>query len=74
MLALSRKTGEWIQIDTPDGPIIVMVLAMKPGQVRLGIDAPLKYRVMRNELLPNGPSTELRISDSELELRGGIEE
>jgi carbon storage regulator CsrA len=65
MLALSRKTGEWIQIETPEGPIIVMVLAQRPGQVRLGIDAPLKYRVMRNELLPNG---------REPELRGGIDD
>jgi carbon storage regulator CsrA len=64
MLALSRKTGEWIQIETPDGPIVVMILAMKPGRVRIGIDAPRSYRVMRNELIPT----------SEPDLRGGTEE
>lgn len=49
MLILARKAGEKLVID---GDIIVTVLEVgRSGQVRLGIDAPRKHRILRGELL-----------------------
>ncbi len=49
MLILARKAGEKLVID---GDIVVTVLEVgRSGQVRLGIDAPRKHRVLRGELL-----------------------
>lgn len=47
MLVLTRKVGEKIVIGED---IIVTVLAMRGGQVRLGIEAPDAVRVRREEL------------------------
>ncbi|MEK7414460.1 MAG: carbon storage regulator [Planctomycetota bacterium] len=48
MLILSRRVGEKVVID---GEIIITVLeAGRGGQVRLGIDAPRRHRVLRYEL------------------------
>jgi carbon storage regulator CsrA len=52
MLALTRKSGERLAIDTPAGRIWVLVVdAPIGGKVRLGIDAPGDVRVTREELL-----------------------
>jgi len=49
MLVLSRRVDESIVID---GEIVITVVDVdRNGQVRLGIDAPKKYRVLRRELL-----------------------
>jgi len=48
MLVLSRKLGEKVCIGTD---IIVMVLAVKGNQIRIGIDAPAAVPVMRSELV-----------------------
>ena len=49
MLVLSRRTDESIVIN---GEITITVLGVdRQGQVRLGIDAPKQYRVLRQELL-----------------------
>ncbi|MHC5067238.1 MAG: carbon storage regulator CsrA [Planctomycetota bacterium] len=49
MLVLSRKPNESVVID---GDITVTVLGVdRNGQVRLGIDAPKRYRILRQELL-----------------------
>lgn len=48
MLILSRQVGERIMIG--DG-IVVTVLDLRPGKVRLGIDAPREVPVHREELL-----------------------
>ena len=49
MLILARKVGETLVID---GDIVITVLeAGRGGQVRLGIDAPRKHRILRGELL-----------------------
>jgi carbon storage regulator len=49
MLVLTRKEGEKVVID---GEIVITVLeAGRGGQVRLGIDAPRRHRVLRGELL-----------------------
>lgn len=49
MLILARKAGEKLVID---GDIVITVLEVgRSGQVRLGIDAPRKHRILRGELL-----------------------
>ena len=47
MLVLSRKSGEKILIA---GDITVTVLSVQGNRVRLGIEAPGEYRVLRAEL------------------------
>lgn len=47
MLVLTRRQGEGVTIG-PD--IRVVVLGMKGGQVRLGIEAPLTVEVHRDEV------------------------
>lgn len=49
MLVLSRRLDESFVID---GDIVVTVLGVdRNGQVRLGIEAPKRYRILRSELL-----------------------
>ena len=47
MLVISRKIGESLVID---GDITVTVVKVAGGGVRLGIQAPSGYVIMRNEL------------------------
>lgn len=47
MLILSRKVGEAIVIDNE---ITVRVLEVKGGQIRLGVEAPGRVRVHREEV------------------------
>ena len=47
MLILARKSGEAIVIDNE---ITVRVLEIKGGQIKLGVDAPAKVRVHREEI------------------------
>lgn len=48
MLALSRRSGEWIRIGDD---IELHVLSTGTGKVRLGIRAPRKVHILRGELL-----------------------
>ena len=48
MLVLSRRLGERIVIGTD---IVLEVVAIGPGQVRLGFTAPPETEIMREELL-----------------------
>jgi carbon storage regulator len=48
MLVLSRKTGESFSIgDT----IKIKIVEVKGGHVRLGIEAPTEFRILREEIL-----------------------
>lgn len=47
MLVLSRKVGE--QILLPELDIVVTVIAIQGRRVRLGITAPAKFSVVREE-------------------------
>ena len=49
MLVLSRRPNEKILF--PDVNVAVQVMAVKPGVVRLGIDAPPEMTVLRDEVL-----------------------
>lgn len=59
MLVLSRKVGE--QIRMPELGIVVTVVAIHGRRVRLGITAPAKFSVVRQEVgrRDSKPSTEL---------------
>lgn len=50
MLVLSRRPSEKIVL--PGLGVTVQVVAVKPGVVRLGIEAPRGVLVLREELLP----------------------
>jgi len=80
MLVLSRRLHEKILI--PGMNIAITVVGFKPGQVRLGIEAPPEVTVLREEVpdrvaewgTPNmlascGPSVELRLRKMNLLLR-----
>lgn len=57
MLVLTRKVNEAILID---GDIRVTVLSLRGNQIRIGIEAPEKIRVFREELCitkPDQPQT-----------------
>lgn len=52
MLVLSRRIDEEIVIETPQGPIYVMVISVDiKGKVRLGVSAPREVPVHRREVL-----------------------
>jgi carbon storage regulator len=48
MLVLSRRTNEKLLL--PDINVTVQVVGIRPGQVRLGIDAPPHVQVLRAEI------------------------
>ncbi len=54
MLILTRKVGESLKIgdceDILEGPVTVTVLAVKGGQVRIGVEAQRNIRVDREEI------------------------
>ncbi|HVU85767.1 MAG TPA: carbon storage regulator [Pirellulales bacterium] len=57
MLVLSRKPGEKVLIADE---ITVSVLSVQGNRVRLGIEAPGEYRVLRAELTQWGETTKDR--------------
>jgi carbon storage regulator len=54
MLVLTRRVGERIVIDDQ---IVIEVLQVKGNRIRLGIQAPAGYSILREELLSH-PSEE----------------
>jgi sRNA-binding carbon storage regulator CsrA len=51
MLRVDRHIGEALIIETPEGPVRVVVTAnLTPGRVSLGIDAPRDWPILREEL------------------------
>jgi carbon storage regulator CsrA len=51
MLSLTRNDGESIVIETPSGDWIEVSVSMDRGKVKLGIEAPIEYRIVRKELI-----------------------
>ena len=52
MLALSRKNKEKIIILCPNGEtIVIQAVECHTNKVRLGVKAPLNYKILREELL-----------------------
>ena len=54
MLVLSRRLHEKVLF--PGLNITVQVVAIKPGVVRIGIEAPPEVRIAREELLAQPPT------------------
>jgi carbon storage regulator len=51
MLIISRKTGESITMQTPEGEVIVTVLGIQSNDgIRVGIEAPKKIPIYREEV------------------------
>jgi carbon storage regulator CsrA len=59
MLVLSRRLNE--KVVFPTLGVTVQVVSVKPGVVRLGIEAPSGVRVLREELLPP-PAPDLTVT------------
>ena len=51
MLVLSRKKNQGILIRGKDGDIRIVVLEADKGKIRLGIEGPRGYTVIREELI-----------------------
>ncbi|MCX8022899.1 MAG: carbon storage regulator [Syntrophorhabdaceae bacterium] len=51
MLVLSRKRNEGILIRGKDGDIRIILIDVDRGKIRLGIDAPKGYTILREEIL-----------------------
>jgi carbon storage regulator len=51
MLVLSRKINESIVIKSDSGDIRIVVIEIDKGKIRLGIDAPKGYPIVREELV-----------------------
>lgn len=51
MLVLSRKKNESIIIKGKDGTVRIVVIDVDKGKMRLGIEAPKGYTIVREELL-----------------------
>jgi carbon storage regulator CsrA len=54
MLVLSRRLHEKVQF--PGLDITVQVVALRPGVVRIGIEAPPEVRIVREEILGQPPA------------------
>lgn len=59
MLVLGRKTNQTIIID---GEIRITVVDIRGGRVRLGIEAPQRIPVLREELIGTAPPAEVEIA------------
>ncbi len=51
MLVLSRKKNEGILIKGRDGDIRILAIEIDKGKIRLGIEAPKGYTIVREELI-----------------------
>lgn len=51
MLVLSRKVNERIVITSPEGvKITLMLIEVRGDKARIGVEAPIEYRVNRGEV------------------------
>lgn len=50
MLVLNRKDDEELVIETSEGKILIKVLNIDSKNVKLGIEAPRKFLILRKEL------------------------
>lgn len=53
MLVLSRFTNQSVTVFTPAGNVTVKVIRQEGEKVKLGIDAPLGFLILREELVPD---------------------
>lgn len=51
MLVTSRRPTEALLIETPAGTVRIVILASHGQNVRIGVQAPPEFRIIREELL-----------------------
>jgi len=54
MLVLNRKTDQWIRLRDLDGEIgdlEILIVDSRAGVARLGITAPVRFQILRDELV-----------------------
>ncbi len=56
MLRLTRRIGETVIIETPQGTIRILFEGVKGKQLKIGIAAPKSLKVLREELLDKDPN------------------
>jgi len=62
MLVLGRTINEFIIIESSDGPIKVLVVQLRRGSCRLGIDAPDNCSIHRSKAAELPTRIELEVS------------
>lgn len=65
MLILSRRTGQELRIGDE---VTLRIIRVNGDNVRIGIDAPLSFNIVRSELLPGD---DLRMPDERIQSDGG---
>ena len=56
MLVLSRRRREFITITAPDGTKARVIILSHGSQVRVGVEAPKNWQVLRGEVTDKGGS------------------
>jgi carbon storage regulator CsrA len=52
MLVLSRRNNEQITIESPNGEkIVIHIIELRNTRMKIGIDAPQDYLILRDELI-----------------------
>lgn len=59
MLVLSRKHGQTILIEHPNGDVTVTVVRISFNTVRLGVEAPREMNIARGELIEDAKKSEI---------------
>ena len=51
MLVISRREGESITIQTPEGPVTVTIIGIRSNNgIRIGVEAPEEVSIYREEI------------------------
>lgn len=58
MLCLTRREGQSVVIETPAGVIRIRTKDIRRGMMRLNIDAPAEFKVLREEVKTKGEKRE----------------
>jgi len=54
MLVLTREQDTRVFITAANGDRITVAVQLRKGKIRLGIDAPAEYKILREEIENNG--------------------
>lgn len=53
MLALERKVGQRILLETSDGPVIIELVRVRENRATLGLSVHKSVKILREELRPD---------------------
>ena len=75
MLVLSRKPGERILLRSDDGEEMeICAVRIGPNNVRLGIEAPRRWNIVREEIADRGPAAAAADESTGSRRTGGLED